>query len=379
MKKIIFPIFILALAAVFAFFFWPILNPPALPGPNEGSSALPNDPQSLPDSANQIIVENLNVPWDLAFLPDGSLLVTERPGRLKKINGEEFSIDLPNVEPIGEGGLLGLALHPEFTENNWLYLYYTTRLNGKIINTVRRFTLLGSAVEENRTIISDIPGAANHNGGRIRFGPDGFLYITTGDAQNPDLAQDTSSLAGKILRVDEEGGIPADNPFANAIFSYGHRNPQGLAWDSQDRLWATEHGRSGLQSGLDELNLIEKGANYGWPLIQGDETQNGMRTPAAHSGPNTTWAPSGASYYEDKLFFAGLRGQAIFAAPLNPDGSIGEIKAYFKNEYGRLRNIAFSNGFFYLLSSNTDGRADPSKNDDKIIKIPHNRLLPLSP
>jgi glucose/arabinose dehydrogenase len=330
-----------------------------------GSDSTTNGDQEIETAAY-----NLNIPWDLAFLPDGGMLVTERPGILKKIGGEEFSIAIPEVEHVGEGGLLGIALHPDFRNNKDLYLYFTKRVNSRIINTVERFTLSGNSIKEGRTIITDIPGASNHNGGRIKFGPDGFLYITTGDAQNPDSAQDTNSLAGKILRLDENGNTPEGNPFGNAVYSYGHRNPQGLAWDDQGRLWATEHGRSGALSGLDELNLIEKGGNYGWPIIQGDEEQDGLISPAIHSGLST-WAPSGTAYHKNSIFFTGLRGEALYEAPINENGGINEIKINFENEFGRLRHVAVgTDGFFYLLTSNTDGRGSPKENDDKIIKVP---------
>jgi len=326
--------------------------------------------KSNDDVAIEVVAENLNIPWSLVFLLDGSMLVTERPGILKKIGTEEFSIKIPNVAHIGEGGLLGIVLHPNFKENNWLYLYFTTRTNGRITNMIGRYTLSGNNIGEEKIIIAGIPGASNHNGGRIKFGPDGLLYITTGDSENSSLAQDKNSLAGKILRLDENGGIPSDNPFGNAVYSYGHRNPQGLAWDKQGRLWATEHGRSGVQSGLDELNLIEKGANYGWPTIQGDQAQDGLKSPVRHSGVTSTWAPSGLAYHSGSVFFAGLRGQALYEMSINEQGTANEIKAHFKNEFGRLRDVVIGpDGYFYILTSNTDGRGNLKDGDDKIIKI----------
>lgn len=331
------------------------------------------DKDTKDQSQNKIsvVAKNLNIPWDLVFLPDGSMLVTERPGILRKIGKEEFAVQLPEVVHSGEGGLLGIALHPNFKENQWLYLYFTTQSDGKINNMVQRYKLFENNIGERNPILVGIPGASNHNGGRLEFGPDGFLYITTGDAGSSRLAQDKNSLAGKILRLDENGAIPADNPFGNAVYSYGHRNPQGLAWDNQGRLWITEHGRSGIQSGLDELNLIEKGANYGWPTIEGDQKQNGLKSPIRHSGTNTTWAPSGAVYYSGSIFFAGLRGEALYEAFITSQGIVSEILAHFKDEFGRLRDVTIGpDGAFYLLTSNTDGRGAPKEGDDKIIRVP---------
>jgi glucose/arabinose dehydrogenase len=183
------------------------------------------------------------------------------------------------VHHAGEGGLLGMALHPRFDEHHWIYLYLTTVSDGGAENRVERYTFENDRLSDKKIIIDKIPGANYHDGGRIAFSPDGYLYITTGDAGKSNLAQATDSLAGKILRVHDDGSIPLDNPFHNAVWSYGHRNSQGLAWDDRGRLWATEHGRSGILSGFDELNLIEKGKNYGWPVIQGDESREGMERP----------------------------------------------------------------------------------------------------
>ena len=232
----------------------------------EGISSPETGKDEQPDI--EVVAENLEIPWEVAFLPSGELLVTERPGRLLKIGQDKKVFQISGVRHIGEGGLLGLTLHPDFENNNLIYLYLTSTDNGEVVNRVERYKLENDTLTNREVILEGIGGASNHDGGRIKFGPDGFLYITTGDAQNSKLSQDTNSLNGKILRVTADGEIPSDNPFGNAVYSYGHRNVQGLAWDSEGRLWATEHGRSGILSGLDELNLIEKGKNYGWPDIQ---------------------------------------------------------------------------------------------------------------
>lgn len=318
----------------------------------------------------ETVAQNLQIPWEIAFLPDGDLLVTERPGTLKKIGANGRNFNIGGIKHIGEGGLLGATLHPKFTKNHWIYLYLTTETKEGLKNRVERYRLENNSLQEQKIIIDNIPGAQYHDGGRIAFGNDGNLYITTGDASNSKLAQDVNSLAGKILRLKEDGSIPENNPFGNAVWSYGHRNPQGLAWDDKGRLWATEHGRSGLLSGLDELNLIERGANYGWPAIQGDEKRGGMRSPVIQSGPNKTWAPAGAIYLNGAILFTGLRGESIYKANISEDGSIDSVTSYLQGVFGRLRAIRAGNdGYIYVTTSNTDGRGKERIGDDKIIKI----------
>jgi len=318
----------------------------------------------------EIIAQDLKIPWELAFLPDGSFLATEREGNLVRIlpDREIKRIPVAGVVSEGEGGLLGLALHPQFKENGQIYLYLTTKKDGRFLNRVESyfFDLEENRLSEKKEIIGNIPGAIYHNGGRIAFGPDGFLYVATGDAREEKLAQDINSLAGKILRIGANGAMPEDNPFGNLVFSYGHRNVQGIAWDEQGRLWATEHGRSGLLSGLDELNLIEKGKNYGWPEIEGDETGAGMERPVIHSGSSVTWAPSGLVFWQGDLFFTGLRGEALYRYEIKS----GKLEKYFEKKFGRLRTAAFDQkGNLFLLTNNTDGRGKPREGDDKIIMI----------
>ena len=332
------------------------------------------DGESPVASAFELIAEKLSIPWEIVFLPDGDLLVTERPGKLKRIGKDSRIYSIDGVKQVGESGLLGMALHPGFAENHWLYLYLTTESGGVLLNRVERYKFINDQLTQRQIIISNIPGAAYHDGGRIAFGPDGYLYITTGDAGNAELAQDKSSLAGKILRLKDDGSIPAENPFGNQIFSYGHRNAQGLAWDNEGRLWATEHGRSGTLSGLDELNLIEQGKNYGWPLIQGDETQEGMESPIVQSGPDETWAPAGMTYWQGSLFFSGLRGESLYRAEIIGPRKV-MLKHYFRKEFGRIRAVVLGpDGFLYISTSNTDGRGTVRPSDDKIIKLDPEKL-----
>ena len=320
----------------------------------------------------QTVAKDLSIPWEILFLPDNSLLVTERPGNLVRIKPEnKEKIKIEGVEHTGEGGLLGAALHPGFPSNNWLYLYLTTRTDQGLINRVERykFNLEKNSLAEKETIITNIPGASYHDGGRIAFGPDNLLYITTGDAGQTQLAQDIGSRAGKILRLKDNGDIPEDNPFNNEVYSYGHRNPQGLAWDKQGNLWATEHGPSGLNSGFDEVNLIQKGGNYGWPLVKGEENREGLIAPIIQSGSEDTWAPAGLEIIENKLFFVGLRGSALYSVQVE-ERNLDGLTLNFKNDWGRLRICRQGpDGFLYLATSNTDGRGNPREKDDKIIKI----------
>jgi glucose/arabinose dehydrogenase len=322
-----------------------------------------NKNEEIEELDMEIIADNLAVPWEVVFLPDNSILITERAGNLVHLPSKN-KIVIENINQTGEGGLLGMALHPNFSQNNFLYLYMTTDVDNRVI----RYTYKDKELEEDRVIIKNIPKARFHNGGRIKFGPDGYLYITTGDAQKTQLSQDLSSLAGKILRVDEDGGLVEDNPFGSYIYSYGHRNPQGLAWDSEGNLWSTEHG----PTAQDELNLIKKGANYGWPVISGEKEREEMENPVLQSGYDYTWAPSGMLYWDSNIFFTGLRGQAIYQAKIQKEKVI-DFLVHFKEDFGRIRSINIGpDEMFYIITNNTDGRGYANKEDDKLIKIKPN-------
>lgn len=316
----------------------------------------------------EVVADRLRIPWSLAFLPDGEILVTERPGTLLRLGGERTEYPVEGVAHSGEGGLLGVALHPDFANNRYVYLYSTARSGGDLTNRVERYRLETDRLSERTEIVAGIPGASFHDGGRIAFGPDGLLYIGTGDAGNSSAAQDIHSLAGKILRVTGDGAIPDDNPFGNAVYSYGHRNVQGLTWDDRGRLWSTEHGPSGLETGNDEINLIEKGKNYGWPVIRGMERHKGMETPIAESGRDYTWAPASAAYWNGSLYFGGLRGEALYEAKIRDNPP--EIVAHFLHRFGRIRDVVVGpDGKLYLTTSNTDGRGRPREGDDKILWV----------
>jgi glucose/arabinose dehydrogenase len=309
----------------------------------------------------EILAENLDIPWAIDFLPNGTMIFTERVGRVSILdNGTTKTVGNINVTQMGESGLLGIAVDPEFNTNKFVYLYYTGQ-NG---NRISRFNLNGKL--ENETILIDnIPSGSIHNGGRLKFGPDGKLYATTGESGNPSLAQDINSLGGKILRLNKDGSVPSDNPFGNYVYSYGHRDPQGITWNPVTKeMYESEHGAT--QN--DEINIIVKGGNYGWPLYQGNESASGYIKPLAVY-TDFTLAPSGIAYYNNNLYVAGLRGNQLRKISLSADGnSVTGQEALFTN-LGRLREVVEHDGYLYISTSNRDGRGIPQTNDDKIIRI----------
>ena len=341
------------------------------------------DDDRHPGVGAETVVGNLRIPWSIDWTPDGTALFTERDGNLRVIydgvleSEPLLSIDVGDVE----GGLLGLAVDPDFEENQYIYLYYTYTENSAPINKVVRYQFSNGTVTEDLVLLDGIPGAQYHDGGRIQFGPDEKLYITTGDAGNPSLAQDYDSLAGKILRINRDGTVPAGNPFANStVWSIGHRNPQGIDWDEYGNLVASEHGPSGgiRGSAHDEINLIVPGANYGWPDIIGGDSAEGLQTPILHTG-RETWAPSGAEFYDGdkiagwtgKYFVAALRGAHLHMIDIDPQAhTVLSHEKLFQDEFGRLRDVQTGpDGFLYVLTSNRDGRGTPEPIDDRILRI----------
>lgn len=321
-----------------------------------------------------VVATGLEVPWELVFLPDSSMLITERPGRLTHISGlRRRSYEIEGVRHVGEGGLLGLALHPRFAQNGLIYVYFTGFGGSGFRNRIVRYRFSpsapGSGLSDRTVIIDNIPASPFHDGGRIAFGPDGYLYVTTGDATDASYSQSTESLGGKILRLADDGRPAPGNPFGNAVYSMGHRNAEGLAWDDRGRLWVTEHGRSGMESGLDELNLVEPGANYGWPSHQGDAVRPGVTAPVVHSGPTYTWAPSGTIYWKGRILFGGLRGEALYEARISDDAKMS-VRAHFHAELGRIRVVKMGpDGMLYLGTSNRDGRGAVNRGDDRIVRM----------
>lgn len=309
---------------------------------------------------SETIAQNLEVPWALAFLPDDRLIFTERGGRVSILEGKNVKkVGNISVTQNSESGLMGIAVDPEFAVNHYVYLYYTS---GNY-NRISRFSL-GETLTNETILINNIPAAPIHNGGRLKFGPDGKLYATTGETGNKALAQDLSSLGGKILRLNTDGSIPSDNPFGTYVYSYGHRDPQGIAWGPTGIMYASEHG----DSANDELNIITKGGNYGWPLYQGNNTASGYIKPL-RGYTEFTLAPSGIAFYQKSIWIAGLRGTQLRKVTLSDDGNsvMGE-KAFFR-ELGRIREVVEHNGYLYITTSNRDGRGIPQSGDDKIIRI----------
>ncbi|MCG3419346.1 PQQ-dependent sugar dehydrogenase [Oceanobacillus jordanicus] len=316
------------------------------------------------------VATNLEAPWAIEK-HGGNLYVSERPGAIVTItkSGQtrkpvEFERDLSQQS---EAGLLGIAIPEDFSSSEIAYAYYSYEQDGTYYQRVIELEEREEAWHEVSTILDRIPGGQVHQGGRIKIGPDEKLYVTTGDASVPENAQDVESLAGKILRINTDGSVPEDNPFQNSyIYSYGHRNPQGMAWDEAGSLYATAHG----SNAHDEINLIKPGENYGWPVIQGDETEGEMVTPLAHSGEET-WAPSGMTSLHGSFFFATLSGQSLKRFNLK-----NETISTVLSDFGRIRDVYADSGGLYFITNNTDGRGSPSEEDDQLIflKLPTNQL-----
>ena len=330
----------------------------------------------------ETVADNLKIPWELVFAPDGRIFFTERDGNLWVIENE--SMELVATFPAShtsEGGLLGLALDPEFEKNNFLYLYQTYFDFELHHNKVVRYTVSNNQLTDEQILIDKIPGAVWHDGGRIKFGPDEKIYITTGDSTNVNLSQKIDSLAGKILRINADGTIPSDNPFESSpVFSYGHRNPQGIDWNENGILVSSEHGPSGEKGyAHDEINVIEPGKNYGWPVIVGDSNNLEYTNPILHSG-DVTWAPSGLLYYDsDKIpewkgmfLVAALRGQHVMVMDLDLENNrVNSVEKIFQDEYGRLRDLVQSpDGDVFVLTSNGD--------NDKILRVSTLETVPLT-
>ncbi|MCW5954040.1 MAG: PQQ-dependent sugar dehydrogenase [Propionibacteriaceae bacterium] len=343
------------------------ITPPGAPpsgSPSRSSlapSATPSPGSPSAEEDDAVVASGLDAPWSIVF-HRGTALVSERDtARIVEI-GQDRTVRevarIDSVAPAGEGGLLGLAV-----DGSWLYAYYTTATD----NRIERFELLGEpgalSLGSGEVILEGLPSAQNHNGGRIAFGPDHLLYVTVGDAGDRDGAQDLDNLAGKILRLTPEGAVPQDNPFPGSpVYSFGHRNPQGLAWDTDGHLFATEFG----QNTWDELNLIEPGGNYGWPEAEGNADVDGLIDPMQQWATSEA-SPSGMAYLDGRLYIANLRGERLREVPLS---DLTTSTERFVGELGRLRDVAVApDGSLWLLTNNTDGRGSPRPGDDRILRI----------
>ena len=345
----------------------------------------------MPDKNPQLKIEavasGLDTPWDLVFTSPGRILVSERPGQIRVIeNGTLRETPLYVFEEVlenGEDGLMSLALDPQYPENRFVYAALAYGENGEGLTVkVIRFVDTGDKLVDPFVVIDRIPGAKFHSGCRIAFGPDGKLYISTGDATNKNLAQDTASLAGKILRINKDGTIPSDNPYPDsAMWSYGHRNPQGLAWHPDNgQLYSSEHGPSVFDgpAGGDEINLIEKQANYGWPLVSHEKTRSGTEPPLVvftpAEAPGSLMIYSGRVFPEwrGNLFFGALKGEGLMRIRLDLQDP-KKVAAYGKLRevsLGRIRAVVEGpDGNIYFTTSNRDGRGKPAPLDDRIFRI----------
>jgi len=316
--------------------------------------------------ALETIATGLPVPWGLAFLPDGTALVTLRDQGevLHLVTGSPpVSVGhVPGVQPDGEAGLLGIAVSPAFESDRAVFVYLTSRDDNRVI----RMTFDGSALRPGPVLVRGIAKAGNHDGGRLAFGPDGYLYISTGDAGLRDPAQDKASLNGKILRVTTTGAPAPGNPFPGSpVWSLGHRNVQGLAWDKAGRMYASEFG----QDTWDELNRILPGRNYGWPIVEGIEHRAGFVDPLVQWATRDA-SPSGIAVGADgAIYLAALRGQSLWRIPLDGKGKTGNPQRLLQGTYGRLRTVmTASDGRLWLVTSNTF-RGDPRAGDDRVLAL----------
>lgn len=316
----------------------------------------------------ETVAQGLDTPWSIAR-SDDVFYLSERPGKIIKIDGNkktEQQVDLEkDVSTAAEAGLLGFVLAPDFKDSQEAYAYYTYEDNGQF-NRIVKLKLENDTWKEDKVLIDKIPSGQYHHGGRLKIGPDDKLYATTGDASDEQNAQDKDTLGGKILRINLDGSKPKDNPMSNSyVYSYGHRNPQGLVWTPDGQMYASEHGNQAN----DEINEIKEGHNYGWPVIEGNEENNNMETPIFTSGSDDTWAPSGIAFKDGIIYSAALRGEGIMKFDVEKD----EIKKV-ATKYGRIRDVYIVNDDLYFVSNNTDGRGNPSQNDDKMYKVSLSQL-----
>ncbi|WP_095936824.1 PQQ-dependent sugar dehydrogenase [Streptomyces sp. Tue6028] len=318
------------------------------------------------------VAEGLKTPWGLAPLPEGGLLVSSRDEgtivRVDERTGRKTELgEVPGVAPAGEGGLLGIALSPDYASDHMVYAYFTTASDNRIVRMLYDAKKPpGEQLGAPDTVFKGIPKGVIHNGGRIAFGPDKMLYAGAGETGDRGQAQDKKALGGKILRMTPDGDPAPGNPFGDSVvYSYGHRNVQGLAWDDKQRLWASEFG----QDTWDELNQIKPGDNYGWPVVEGRGGDAKYHDPVAQWHTDDA-SPSGIAYAEGSIWMAGLKGERLWRIPLSGTKASAAPESFLKGEYGRLRTVVSAGGDkLWLTTSETDGRGSPAKGDDKILEL----------
>lgn len=318
------------------------------------------------------VATGLESPWGLAPLPGGDLLVSSRDEatitRVDGKSGKKTELgEVPGVSPSGEGGLLGIALSPEYASDHMIYAYFTSASDNRIVRLIHdEEKPAGEQLGAPDTVFRGIPKGVIHNGGRIAFGPDRMLYVGTGESGDTGLSQDKESLGGKILRLTPEGEPAPGNPFPDSpVYSYGHRNVQGLAWDTEQRLFASEFG----QNTWDELNAIEPGDNYGWPEAEGRSDDGGFHNPIDQWSTDEA-SPSGIAYAEGSIWMAGLQGERLWRIPLKGTAASADPEAFLEGEYGRLRTVVSAGGDkLWLVTSNTDGRGNAKDGDDRIVEL----------
>lgn len=322
----------------------------------------------------RVVTGNLAIPWGVAFLPSGDALVTEREtARVLRVDRDGKTTPLGKVAGVhaqGEGGLLGIAVSPHYGRDHTVFVYYSTDSDNRVI-ALRTGRGGQVADAEQRALVTGIPRGPIHNGGQLAFGPHGYLYVSTGEAGTGSNAQSLHNLGGKILRITAAGKPAPGNPSGNAVYTYGHRNVQGMAWDPADRMFATEFG----QDRFDEINRIRPGRNYGWPRVEG--FRHGKPAPEHYRDPLLTWkpaeaSPSGLAYAGGSLWAASLRGRRLWRIPVSRAGELGGPRARYENRFGRLRAAVRTpdGAALWLTTSNKDGRGDPQRHDDKIIAVP---------
>lgn len=358
-------------------------QPPA----GRGAGEVATSPQSGTRFKIEKVVGGLEVPWSIVWAPDGRMIVAERPGRVRVVENGALRPQplfvVSDVEESGESGLMSVALHPQFSSNRFIYLSYAYTSDGGISVRVVRFREAPEGFVDRKVIIENIPAAQFHAGCRIRFGSDGKLYVTTGDATRRELAQRLDSVAGKTLRLNDDGTVPQDNPFVGQqnvrpeIWSIGHRNAQGLDFQPGSNLmFQTEHGPSRFDGpeGGDEVNIVEKGKNYGWPVIHHTQSRPGMESPLLEYTP--ACAPASGAFYrgsaltnfKGNFFFACLRGERLIRVTLDGRRVVGQED--LAKDYGRIRDVAEGpDGFLYFSTSNRDGRGRPTEDDDRILRL----------